>query len=213
MFVVAKPVGQPVQSRDPSAKTLVAEWRARLGTDVQPIHRIDQPVSGCVVFARDRDGAAPLFAAFQNGTIERTYLAVVTGTPPQERDEIADPIAVDDAGNRSRIDQHGKIATLSYRMIGQTTHHSILLVRLATGRHHQIRVQLASRGMSVVGDTKYGARRPLRDGGIALHAWRLRIPSQFTKIPITITAQTPDRSLWRAVDDVLIERALYGVGD
>lgn len=203
MIVVSKQPGQPVHSRSRSIETVVAEWGRKLGSPVQAVHRIDQPVGGVVVLAPNRAAAAALFGLFKERSVERTYLAVVDGAPPADEGEFIDSIATDAPANRSRVADTGKYSRLRYRFIGRTEHHWVLLVALDTGRHHQIRVQLASRDMHVVGDAKYGARRPMRDRSIALHAWRIAIPSPFTADPIVIAAPLPDTPLWSAVGRLL----------
>lgn len=199
MVIVSKPAGQPVQSKRDRQETIPAEWRRKLGEPVQVVHRIDQPVSGLVVLARSRETSARLFGLFADHRVDRTYLAVVDADPPESEATLVDAISVDPRSNRSTLQADGKESRLSYRRIGSTDHHTVLLVTLETGRHHQIRAQLAAHGMHVLGDAKYGARRPLRDRSIALHAWRIAIPSPYCRSPITVTAPLPPGSLWRAV--------------
>lgn len=203
MLIVSKPAGQPVQSKDKRVETVVAEWRQKLDEPVHAVHRIDQPVSGLVVLARSPETAPSLFAAFKERQVGRTYLAVVDKEPPEPEGDLVDAIVTDAQKNKSTIDARGKASRLSYRMIGRTDHHSVLLVRLDTGRHHQIRAQLAAHGMHVIGDAKYGARRSLRDRSIALHAWRITVPTVFCASSITVTAPLPPGSLWRAVGSLL----------
>lgn len=203
MIVVAKTSGQPVQSRSRQVETLIAEWRRKLDEPLQAVHRIDQRVSGLVVLARSRSAAAYLFERFRDKSVRRWYLAVVDAEPPEAEGELVDFIQVDHGSNRSVIRSTGKESRLFYRQIGRTEHHWVLLVTLDTGRHHQIRVQLAARGMHVLGDTKYGARRPMRDRSIALHAWRMAIPSQWCARPVVLSAPVPDGSLWRSVSTLL----------
>lgn len=207
MIVVSKHAGQPVQSRKTEVESVPHEWHRKLyrkgSPPLQAVHRIDQPVSGAVVLASEREAIPFLFDLFRNGRVRREYLAVVDRAPPEAEGELHDRITTDSRTNRSRIDPQGKRATLSYRTLGRTEHHHVLLVTLGTGRHHQIRVQLAAHGMHVVGDARYGARRPLRDRSIALHAWRVTVPSPYTAIPVGITAPLPHSSLWRAVADLL----------
>ena len=212
MIIVSKPAGQPVQSKRKEVESVPREWRRKLRAEIrdsrhiQAVHRIDQPVSGAVVLSLESASIPLLSDLFRNGHVRRWYLAVVDRPPPSTEGELIDAIATDAHSNRSVIRPDGKSARLTYRMFGRTDHHSVLLVRLDTGRHHQIRVQLAAHGMHVVGDAKYGARRALRDRSIALHAWRISIPSPYTQIPITITAPLPTSSLWRAVGALLVSQ-------
>ncbi len=219
LLAVSKPCGQPVQTKKKGVATVVSEWNRVLGDTVdsrdpyQAVHRIDQPVSGLVLLA-PRSQSARLFSLFQSGSITREYIAVVDATPDRSEGEMVDTINENLAGNRSSVSTVGKQARLLYRTVGSTDHHTVLVVSILTGRHHQIRAQFSARGIHVVGDTKYGARRPLRDKGIALHAWRLTIPVEFSSLPLRLTAPFPQSSLWRAVAALdLPESSLDRVGD
>lgn len=192
-------------SRD--GATLGGHWRTAIGDpSLQPLHRIDQPVSGVVLFARRAGVQASWQAALEGRAVVRQYIAVVSGEPAQ-KDELLDTIAPAGGGNRWAVAATGapggQEARLAYRLIGRTDHHSVLLVTLQTGRHHQIRVQLAARGLHVVGDAKYGARRALRDRSIALHAWRLTLPHPADGAALRISAPLPQGSVWRAVEPLL----------
>lgn len=209
MLVLDKKAGEAVQGRRPEQKALLRSWRQTLGEgDLQPAHRIDQPVPGLVVLARGTESFTALQAAFRGGRVGRSYLAVVSAAPAKPAGTLEDWISEDRGRNRSRIHpaadapKNARAARMSYRVVGATDHHHVLLVELATGRHHQIRAQLAHHGCPVVGDTKYGARRPLRDGGIALLAWRLAIPHPAVPGVIRLQAAFPEGAMWRAVREL-----------
>jgi 23S rRNA pseudouridine1911/1915/1917 synthase len=139
------------------------------------VHRLDGPVAGVLALARTSKAAARLSAQFRDGRIAKTYLAVVQGTPPQERGHLVHRLAR--AGRLSRIasaeGHEGQTAALSYRLIDRQKTRSLLEVTLETGRRHQIRTQLAAMGCPIWGDRSYGAEHGLPDGRIALLAVRL----------------------------------------
>ncbi len=203
LVVLSKRSGEAVAGRRPEHRALITEWRRRLGEPaLQPVHRIDQPVSGLVVLSRNRRAFANLQRALQAGAVRRVYLAVVDGTPDPPSGVLEDRIAIETGRNRSRIDEAGKESRLTYELIGRTDHHAVLKVTLDTGRHHQIRVQLGSRGWHVVGDAKYGARRAMSDRSIALHARYLSFPHPSRPVRVACIAPMPERPLWRAVREL-----------
>jgi 23S rRNA pseudouridine1911/1915/1917 synthase len=204
VLVVDKASGEAVQGRRPEQKALLAEWRAAVGSPrMQPVHRIDQPVSGLLLLARSTEVFTTLQHALQNGDVAREYIAVVSTPPDPAAGTLEDRIAVAVRGNRSRIDPAGKLSVLEYETIGSTEHHTVVRIRLRTGRHHQIRVQLAHRGWHVVGDAKYGARRPLKGGGIALLAATLAFPHPTHPVTIACRASFPAGRMWEAVAAVV----------
>ncbi|TVR70056.1 MAG: RNA pseudouridine synthase [Spirochaetaceae bacterium] len=215
LAIVAKEAGEPVQTRDSSLKTVVQELRANLGDSrLQPVHRIDQPVSGAVIFARSGEIFSTIHGAIGRGELHRAYLAVVS-TPPEPaqgvlRDHLMVPGDSGASGPRTRrtrvvhSDTEGsRQAVLRYETLGRSDHHTVILVELETGRHHQIRAQLAHRGWHVVGDALYGARRPMRDRSIALHAWYVSVPHPVLPDRITCTADLPATALWKGVGRLL----------
>ncbi|MFW5693863.1 MAG: RluA family pseudouridine synthase [Alkalispirochaeta sp.] len=205
VLVIDKSSGEAVAGRRADQKSLAHYWRTFLREPrLQPVHRIDQPVAGLVVWARTAEVFSRLHGHLQDGHMTREYIAVVDTPPSPQSGTLNDRIAVDKSGNRSRIDPAGKQSELTYETIGSTQHHTILLIRLRTGRHHQIRAQLGHRGWHVVGDTKYGARRPLRDGGIALLAYTVKFPHPVHPVEIPCRARFPQTSLWQAVSSAVI---------
>lgn len=206
MLVLDKQAGEAVQGRNASQNALLRDWRRRLEADfLQPVHRIDQPVSGLVVLARDRETFTSLQHWFRMARVRRTYLAVVSAPPPEPEGILQNLLTVDEVRNRSRVvaahvaAAGARSARLRYRLVGATDHHHIVEVELETGRHHQIRAQLAYHGCPILGDTKYGARRPLRGGGIGLLAWQLTLPHPVMPVDISLRASFPPGSMWEAV--------------
>jgi 23S rRNA pseudouridine1911/1915/1917 synthase len=171
-------------------------------------HRLDVPVSGCVVFARTRSALAFLNAAFAggDGTVEKHYWAVVEAaeTPLPESGELIHWIAWNPRKNNAIAhDQPGpgrKKAVLRYRLTGCGRNYRFMVIELLTGRRHQIRAQLARVGLRVKGDLKYGARRSEPNGGIRLHARSISFPDPAGGGKrITVTAEPPLRdNLWLA---------------
>lgn len=207
MAIIAKDAGEAVQSRTDRDATVVARWRRTLGDpSLQAAHRIDQPVSGLVILARNTGAFRDIQESFRTGKVTRHYLAVVT-TPPEPREGTLED-ALLPRGTGSVVVERGtpgsRVARLHYRTMGSTDHHTILLVTLDTGRHHQIRAQLAHRRWHVAGDARYGARRPMRDRSIALHSWFLSLPHPGPlQQTLTLSADLPDTSLWNAVKEGL----------
>ena len=152
--VCVKPVGLDSEAEVPAA------LKEQLGGEIFPIHRLDKNVGGVMVYARTKQAAANLSKAVQEGTMVKVYVAMVHGTPPEHGDW-EDLLWKDSKKNKVFVvkRQRGgvKKARLEFRRLteGET---SLVLVRLHTGRSHQIRVQFSSRGFPLVGDHKYGSR-------------------------------------------------------
>ena len=157
------------------------------------VHRIDRPVSGVVVFARTSKAASRLARAFHDRCVVKRYLAVVEGRMPAVEDVLEGYIARDH--NRSKLvladARDAKAARMTYREVRVQGGLSLVEVTPQTGRHHQIRVQLAAEGAPVVGDIKYGASEPLPDRAIALHSLRMDFPHPVRDETVTITALPP----------------------
>jgi 23S rRNA pseudouridine1911/1915/1917 synthase len=214
LLILDKAHGEAVQGRRPDQKLLIDYWRSFLRDDgLQPIHRIDQPVGGVVVLARSPEAYAEVQRALQSSSIHRLYIAVLDGRPEPEAGVLENRLAVDRNGNRSVEDEHGKYARLSYRTIGVTRHHTVVAVTLDTGRHHQIRAQFAARGVHVVGDAKYGARRALKDKSIALNAHMISLPHPTQPLRLSIRSRFPRTSLWRSVSELVFQTNFQGVDD
>ena len=200
VVVVQKRAGEAVQGRRQDQKSLLRFWRQVLDApELQPVHRIDQPVGGLVILARHTKAFNTVQRALTQGAVHRQYVAVLSTAPHPPEGTLEDRIQVEGGKNRSRVDPAGKRAVLHYRTVGHTDHHTVVEVTLDTGRHHQIRAQFGHRGWAVVGDTKYGARRPLKDRGIALLAFRVAFSHPEQPLTVSCQAQFPETSLWQAV--------------
>jgi 23S rRNA pseudouridine1911/1915/1917 synthase len=158
------------------------------------VHRLDRPVSGVVLFARTSKAAARLSEQFRRGIVRKIYEAWVEGRPMQASGTLTDHLLKDKKFNVvasvSPATSGARLAALDYRTIDDRPGQTLLEVHPRTGRSHQIRVQLASRGMPVVGDVKYGAK-PGRPGSIALHAAELTFQHPIRDEPVTVRAQRP----------------------
>jgi len=135
----------------------------------------------------------------QTGAVERRYWAIVEGTALPESGALANRIGFDRRRNRSFVAESGKPARLRYTVRARGERYTLLEIVLDTGRHHQIRVQLAEAGSPIRGDLKYGARRSQPEGGIALHAVALRFPHPLSGEMLSFFAPPPSGSLWDAL--------------
>jgi len=163
-------------------------------------HRIDRPTSGVVLFARTSKALARLNEMFKSHEqIQKTYWVIVQGEPKQPEARLENWLVKNEAQNKSYITKPGakeaKQAVLSYKTLAKGDHYTLLEVNLETGRHHQIRCQLAAIGCPIKGDLKYGAKRSNPDGGICLHARQIDFIHPVKKEPVTIVAPVPKEFL------------------
>ncbi len=169
-------------------------------------HRLDRPVSGLVVFAKTGKALSRLNEMFRLSQVKKTYWAVVKNRPPQEEGILIHYLVRNEKQNKSyAYDQEkpgSKKAELHYRLIAHSDNYYLLEVDLKTGRHHQIRCQLAKMGCPIKGDLKYGSPRSNPDGSICLHARRVRFIHPVSKEEIDITAPLPAGNLWDAFKEV-----------
>ena len=167
------------------------------------VHRLDRPVSGLVVFARTSKALTRLNKMFAEGEVHKTYWAIVKNTPKQLDGTLEHWLVRNEKQNKSyaydRERPNAKKAVLMYHTIGHTDNYSILEVNLMTGRHHQIRCQLAAIGCPIKGDLKYGASRSNPDGSISLLSRRVEFVHPVSKETITVEAPLPNDPLWQAV--------------
>jgi 23S rRNA pseudouridine1911/1915/1917 synthase len=165
-------------------------------------HRLDRPTSGVVLFARTSKALARLNEMFKSHEqIKKTYWAIVQGAPKQPEARLENWLVKNESQNKSYIvkphTKDAKQAILNYKTLVRGENYTLLEVDLETGRHHQIRCQLAAIGCPIKGDLKYGAKRSNPDGGICLHARQIAFIHPVSKEPICITAPTPEDSLWQ----------------
>ena len=166
------------------------------------VHRLDRPVSGLVVFARTSKALSRLSEMFRTRSVRKTYWAIVGNQPPQSEGTLTQWLTRNPKNNTARAYERevpgSKQAVLDYRVIARSDRYWLLEVDLHTGRHHQIRCQLAKIGCPIRGDLKYGAPRSLPDGGISLHARRVSFEHPVSHLPIDVTAPVPEEPLWQA---------------
>ena len=165
-------------------------------------HRLDRPTSGVVLFARTSKALTRLNEMFKSHEqIKKTYWAIVQGCPKQPEARLENWLIRNEAQNKSYIVKphanNAKQAILEYKTLVRGENYTLLEVNLETGRHHQIRCQLAAIGCPVKGDLKYGAKRSNPDGGICLHARKIEFIHPVSKIQLCITAPVPNDSLWQ----------------
>lgn len=167
-------------------------------------HRIDRPVSGVVVFARTSKALVRMNELFKTREVKKTYWAVVENMPQETSGQLVHWLKKDEQKNISRAyEQEVKDALrceLFYRHIASSERYFLLEVNPVTGRHHQIRVQLATIGCPIKGDVKYGAKRTNKDGRIHLHARQIEFVHPVKKEPVIITAPVPDEVVWKAMN-------------
>ena len=166
-------------------------------------HRLDRPVSGLVVFAKTSKALSRLNEMFKGSEVKKTYWAIVKQTPAETEGELVNYLVRNEKQNKSYAydtEKPGsKKAILHYRLIARSDNYSLLEVDLKTGRHHQIRCQLAKMGCPIKGDLKYGFPRSNPDGSICLHARRVRFVHPVSKELIDVVAPVPSDNLWRSL--------------
>lgn len=160
-------------------------------------HRLDRPVSGVCVFAKTSKALERLNQMLREGALHKTYWALVASRPPKESDTLVDFLVRNEQQNKSYVGKNGKEARLKYTLLQTTDRYFLLEVELYTGRHHQIRCQLAHMGCPIKGDLKYGARRSNPDGGISLMARRIQFIHPVKKTEVDVTAPVPDS--WKGI--------------
>lgn len=165
------------------------------------VHRLDRPTSGAIVFARTSKALSRLNDQFREKETKKTYWAVVETKPSNSEGRLVNYLKKNEKQNKSYASDYEtfgtKKAILEYNLISSSDNYHLLEINLETGRHHQIRCQLAEIGCVIKGDLKYGAKRSNKDGSIHLHARKLEFSHPTTKELISITAPVPMEPLWQ----------------
>lgn len=198
-YCVNKPPGLPVtRTKDGSSSVLSLVYDEFGEGDLRAPHRIDQPTHGLQLVARSAEADRRLSELFRERKVQKEYWAAVEGDIPDEG-VLEHWLVHDKRANKSRITQikkDGKKAVLSYRKVRKTDRYSLVRVFPQTGRHHQIRAQLAAHGFPIKGDVKYGARRGNKDRSIHLLAHQLGFMHPFTDEPVSFTVNPIEDPIW-----------------
>jgi 23S rRNA pseudouridine1911/1915/1917 synthase len=167
-------------------------------------HRLDRPTTGVVLFARTSKALTRLNEMFKShDKIQKTYWAIVQDPPRIPEGRLENYLWRNEKQNKSFVVKPGtkdaKRAVLTYKVIAHSERYSLLEINLETGRHHQIRCQLAAIGCPIKGDLKYGAKRSNPDGGISLHARKIEFIHPVSQLPLSIVAPVPNDNLWHSL--------------
>lgn len=164
------------------------------------VHRIDRPVSGIVIFAKTSKALARLNDLIKNREIKKKYLAIVRNNPPASEGSLEHFLLKNEQQNKSYVctaeTKGAKKARLDYKLLAASSSYHLLEIDLHTGRHHQIRTQLATIGCPIVGDLKYGDKRSLPNASIALHASAVSLVHPVNKTELHCIAPPPDTPPW-----------------
>jgi 23S rRNA pseudouridine1911/1915/1917 synthase len=211
LIAVNKKSSQPVQpdkTGDVSLDSMVIDYITKSykpkGEVLAGItHRIDRRASGVVLFARSREALAGMNRLFSAGLVRKTYWAITSRIPSDESGRLEHWLKKNERLNKSfaytEPVNDSKFSALTYKLVSKSERYFLLEIDLLTGRHHQIRCQLAAIGCPVRGDLKYGYPRSTKDGSIGLHARSLSFTHPVTGEPVVITAPAPDDKLWAAL--------------
>lgn len=165
------------------------------------VHRLDRPVAGIVVFAKTSKALKRLNDMFRKGEVSKTYWAIVQKAPEKKEETLINWLVRNEKQNKSYAHENevpnSKKAILHYKVLGSSDHYTLLEINLQTGRHHQIRCQLAHMGCTIKGDLKYGARRSNPDGGISLLARRIEFVHPVSHDKIMVEAPLPNEKIWQ----------------
>ncbi|MEI6387272.1 MAG: RNA pseudouridine synthase [Spirochaetota bacterium] len=214
ILVVDKLAPLPVQAEKSGDAALQDLLRAMLvarggeaeaAAFLEAAHRIDRRASGAVIFAKTHRSLETLEADFREHRVGKRYVACVEKEPTSTSGNLVNRLAWDKRKNIVRVLAPGAVAPesqeakLSWKLVARSERYFFLEVELETGRHHQIRAQLAAAGMPIRGDVKYGAKRTTKNGLIMLHSWQLVLTQPRTRETLTLLAPFPETEpLWRA---------------
>lgn len=213
IIIVNKRVGDIVQGdktgdkplRDDVADFLKEKYNKPGNVFVGVIHRLDRPVSGVIIFAKTSKALSRLNKMLQKKEIEKTYWAVVKENPGKTEDKLIHFLKKNEKNNKTLVYNNEvkgtKESILSYKCIQRSARYFLLEIKLETGRHHQIRAQLAAIGCPIRGDLKYGFPRSNPDGGISLHAHSVRFIHPVKKEEVYVEAPLPADQFWNIFNE------------
>ena len=211
IIIVSKRSGEIVQGDKTGDRTLADDVKAYIKEEyAKPgnvflgvTHRLDRPVWGLVVFAKTSKALSRLNDMFRNGDVHKTYWAVCPNAPAEQEATLTHWLTRNERQNKSyaydREVPGSKKAVLHYKVIGRSERYTLVEIQLMTGRHHQIRCQLAKIGCPIKGDQKYGARRSNPDGSISLLARKVEFTHPVSKEKICVESPVPDDKLWKEI--------------
>lgn len=214
-IVINKPSGAIVQGDKTGDEPLTEQVKAYLKEKYNKpgnvfcglVHRLDRPTSGIIVFGRTSKALSRLNEQFRCKDVEKTYWAVVEQKPAKDSDTLIHYLKRNEKQNKSYASRDeskdAKKAILHYKLLSSSDNYHLLEINLETGRHHQIRAQLAAIGCIIKGDLKYGARRSNKDGSIHLHARKIKFEHPTNGDIIQLTAPVPNEALWKYFESTL----------
>lgn len=166
------------------------------------VHRLDRPVQGVVVFAKTSKALARLNDMFRTADVHKTYWAITKNRPEEPEGTLTHWLVRNEKQNKSYAydteKPNAKKAVLHYKLLAESDNYNLMEINLMTGRHHQIRCQMAHIGCPIKGDLKYGAKRSNIDGSISLLARKIEFVHPVSKERITVVAPLPDDTLWHS---------------
>ena len=196
VLIVNKAIGVAVQSKDKS-QDLTQILSEEKTVTLFPITRLDQPVSGIVLYAKTKESAADLSGQIQRKKIDKSYHAIVEGEMPESG--VLEHKLTKAKNNKSFENEEGQLARLSFQLIRKLDRYSIISIKTTSGRFHQIRAQLSLNGNPIKGDLKYGAKRSNEGGGIYLHCKDLSCLHPISGRRLEASAPYPEMKLWSLV--------------
>lgn len=207
LIALNKPAGIPVQQDKTGDKTLLQLAEIYAKSTLYLTHRIDRPASGVVLLAKNKNALELINAQIRERQVKKTYLAVVSQLPTAPAAKLTHFLHKNEATNRTTVSTESlpgaQLAELHYRHLASSERYHLLEIDLLTGRHHQIRAQLAAIQAPIKGDVKYGARRSNRDRSIHLHSWKLQFTHPVANEKVLLTAPLPIDPVWQAFQALL----------
>ncbi len=209
LLAAAKPAGLPCVPDSSADESLLDQARRHVEVEFEKpgrawlgvVHRLDRPVSGVVLFARTSKAAERLTRCFREREVEKRYLGVVEGGPPEDAGEVEQWLLKDRSTNHVRAVrgpmEGAREARTRWRVLARDRERTLVELHPETGRPHQLRVAMRTLGCPLVGDLKYGAARALEDRSIALHAARLVVAHPTRDERVCVESAPPDRPWWR----------------
>jgi 23S rRNA pseudouridine1911/1915/1917 synthase len=210
LVIYNKAPGMPVQADKTGDTSLLEIAEKYAKRTLHLVHRMDRPVSGAVLLAKTKAVMTTLTDQFRNREIDKEYLAIVGQLPPAPEGTLVHYLRKNEAKNISVAYPEevsgSERAELHYKVLGSSDRYHLLHIQLLTGRHHQIRAQLAAIGSPIRGDVKYGFKRANKNRSIDLHAWKLAFEHPQSGQMMSVTAPLPEEVVWKAFAEVIGEQ-------